>query len=284
MKPRQRSTSELTYLEANGLRFALYDDGEGPLVLLLHGFPDTAETWADLRPRLVEQGYRVVTPFMRGYAPTERPDEAPTVRTLSKDVIALIDALGEEAAIVVGHDWGAIATYGAAALASERIEKICSVAICHPAAIKPSLKLLFNFPHFLTLNLPGAVRRVQKKNFAYLEKLYRQWSPAWDLDDSELDAVRQSFRQPGTTEAAISYYKVMRRLPEKFFLQPVDVPTLGIAGDTDPGITTSHFEKARRFIAADYEVATLQGGHFVHRESPEEFARTLLDWLGPPKR
>lgn len=266
-------------IEANGLRFAAYDEGDGPLVVLLHGFPDTADTWAHLRPALVDNGYRVVAPYMRGYAPTEIPDKAPTVQTLAEDVVGLIEACGHDEATVVGHDWGAIAAYGATALAPDRIERLCAVAIPHPASIRPSPGLLWTARHFLALNLPGAGRRIRKNEFAYIEKLYRRWSPTWDFDDTVLDPVQTSLGESGSAEAAASYYRVARRRPEKLVGRSIDVPTLAIWGTDDPFLDDEDLERARRFFTDDYQTASCAGGHFVHRESPDEFNDRLLSWL-----
>src|ERR1700733_14905028 len=111
------------FVDANGLKFAYFEEGKGPLVLLLHGFPDTAHTWDAVRPALAAAGYRAVSPFLRGYAPTEIPtgreyDPDP----LGQDGLALIEALGERRAIGVGHDWGATAAYAAASLGPEKVE------------------------------------------------------------------------------------------------------------------------------------------------------------------
>src|SRR6201989_2550038 len=95
------------FVDANGLTFAYLEEGSGPLVLMLHGFPDTAHTWDDLRSRIAAKGYRAVSPFMRGYRPTGVPASDPDQETLVRDALALIDALGADEAIVIGHDWGA---------------------------------------------------------------------------------------------------------------------------------------------------------------------------------
>src|ERR1700751_4840363 len=103
------------FVEANGLKFAYIEEGSGPLVLLLHGFPDTAHTWDDLRPRLADKGYRAVRTFIRGYHHSAVPDRDPDQETLALDPLAMIEALGARDAIVIAHDWGAAAGYGAAA-------------------------------------------------------------------------------------------------------------------------------------------------------------------------
>src|SRR3569623_1177323 len=98
---------EPRFVQANGLRFSLLEEGRGPLVLLGHGFPDTAHTWDAVRPKLAARGFHAVSPFMRGYAPTSAPDGDLELSDLARDVLAFIDALGESKAIVVGHDVGA---------------------------------------------------------------------------------------------------------------------------------------------------------------------------------
>src|SRR6202161_4476444 len=118
----------INFIDANGLRFAYLEEGSGPLVLLLHGFPDTAHTWDDLRPRIAAKGYRAVSPYMRGYQPTAIPARDADQETLARDPLALIDALGASEAVVIGHDWGASAAYGAAALGPDRVKKLFVLA------------------------------------------------------------------------------------------------------------------------------------------------------------
>ena len=114
-------------ISANGLEFACLTDGpeDGPLALCLHGFPDTAHTWRYLLPELASAGYHAVAPFLRGYAPTElAPDGSYQVGALVRDANALHDALGaDDRAVIVGHDWGALATYGAVAHRPDRWRK-----------------------------------------------------------------------------------------------------------------------------------------------------------------
>jgi len=106
-------TDAIHFVDANGLNFAYLENGSGPLVLMLHGFPDTAHSWDDLRPRIAAKGYRAVSPFMRGYHPSAIPDRDTDQETLARDPLALIEALGARDAIIIGHDWGALAGYAA---------------------------------------------------------------------------------------------------------------------------------------------------------------------------
>src|SRR5687768_14216442 len=120
-------------IEANGLLFGYLEAGphDGPLALCLHGFPDSAWTWRHLLPDLAHAGYRAVAPFMRGYAPTEVPaDGRYQSGALVADACALHEALGGDGrAVILGHDWGAIATYGAAAHQPDRWSKVVAGAV-----------------------------------------------------------------------------------------------------------------------------------------------------------
>src|SRR5262249_42790209 len=146
--------------------FAYLEQGDGPLVLLLHGFPDTPHTWDDVRPRIVAKGFRVVTPWTRGYAPTQVPERDADLETLARDGLALIDALGSEQAIVVGHDWGGATAYAMASLQPARVKKLFVVGVPHPATIKFSLSAIWKVRPFLLYKLRGAPRRFARNDFA----------------------------------------------------------------------------------------------------------------------
>jgi pimeloyl-ACP methyl ester carboxylesterase len=271
-------------VQANGLRFECLDEGRGPLVLLLHGFPDTAHTWDRTRPALAEAGYRAVSPFMRGYAPTAIPRDGDyRLDTLARDVAALVEALGEEQAIVIGHDWGATAAYGAAILFPERVRFLVTIAIPHPASLRPSPVLLWKGRHFLALRRRGAAERVRAGDFAYVGELLHRWSPAWDVPAGESSAVKRAFGEPGCLEAAIGYYRAIGlRLPASQ-RGHIRMPAVAFAGVTDFAVRPADFERARRFYLDSYEVVPLPGGHFLHREHPDEFHAELLARL-PPAR
>lgn len=264
------------FVEANGLRHAYFEEGEGPLVILLHGFPDTPHTWDASRPALAAAGYRVVTPFLRGYAPSGIPDEDTTVRTQGEDVLALIEALGEETAVVVGHDWGASAAYAAAALGPERVTRLVTVAIPHPASIKPTLALAWAARHFLLLKLPGAVGRFRRDDFAMTDYLCKRWSPTWDFGAEDMEAIKNAFAAPGCLDATLGYYrKAPVQVPR--WLRKIEVPTVTFAGADDPALDPADYEPARRYFPAGYELVTLPGGHFLHLEGPDQFVPALVD-------
>ena len=266
----------LQYVQANGLRFAYFEEGTGPLVLLLHGFPDTAHTWDDVRPALASAGFRAVSPFMRGYAPTEIPAlEAFDPDTLGGDALALIQALGEEQAVVVGHDWGASAAYSAAGLEPGRLRMLITVAIPQPASMIPTPSLIWAVRHFFSLSRSGAAAWIRKGNFEHVDELVQRWSPTWKVPAGETDAVKAAFAEPGCLEAALGYYRALTLRPPATQRRKVVVPAAAFAG-TDDMVAPAAYERARARYESRYEIVTMPGGHFMHREHPEHFSRELV--------
>jgi pimeloyl-ACP methyl ester carboxylesterase len=269
----------LRYVEANGLRFAYFEAGSGPLVLLLHGFPDTPHTWDDLRPRLAAKGFRAVSPYLRGYHPSGIPPRDADQETLARDPLALIDALGARDAVVIGHDWGASAAYGAAALGADRVKRLVVLAIPHPATLRPSPKKLWGARHFAAYKLPGAANRFARNDFAALPAICRRWSPTWEPDPREFDAVRECFANRASLHAAFGYYRRLSPIPSASLRTRITVPTVVFAGLDDPVVEPSDFRRAGRMFESEYIVEEVPGGHFLHREHPETFAGRLLAHL-----
>lgn len=266
------------FITANGLRFAYEEAGSGPLVLLIHGFPDTPKTWDATAAALASAGYRAVCPYTRGYAPTEVPADARyDAETLGRDVIGLIAALGERDAIVVGHDWGASAAYAAAQLAPERVRFLVTVAIPHPASIRPWPRILWGARHMFAFQSRRAEEHVRKDDFALIDALVRRWSPAWQLlPPEETLAVKEIFRRPECLSAALGYYRALRLQLPKPLRKRIRVPSAVFSGQDDPALRLSDYERARGFYVTGCEIIHMPGGHFLHREHPERFIEELL--------
>ncbi len=270
------SDDPVRFVEADGLRFGYLESGSGPLVLLVHGFPDTAHSWDATRPALAAAGWRAVAPFTRGYAPTEVPSaEAYDADTLGRDLIALVRALGAESVVIVGHDWGASAAYAAAALEPRCVELLVTVAIPHPAAIVPTPRVIWAVRHFFALRRKSAVRRVAAHDFAYIDELVRRWSPTWNLPRDESNAVKAVFRDPRSLDAALGYYRALRPWLPASHRVKIGVPTVSFAGDDDV-MPAAAYERAASRFTGPYEVIRMPGGHFMHREHPDVFNRHLL--------
>ena len=200
-------------VQAGELEFAyLRAGGDGPLALCLHGFPDTPHTWRHLLPRLAERGYRAVAPFSRGYAPTGVPsDGVYQTGALAADANALHDALGGDGdAVIIGHDWGAVATYGAAAHEPHRWARVVGLAVPPAGAVAAAFVsnvdqlqrswYMFFFQH------PLSDLIVPANDFAFVERLWSQWSPGFDAS-TDLPHVRQSLADPANLQAALGYYR-----------------------------------------------------------------------------
>lgn len=267
----------MDFVVANGVRFAYLTRGSGPLVLLLHGFPDSAYTWDHLMPELAAAGFHAVAPFMRGYFPTEIPrDGAYDADTLGRDAIALIEALGVERAVVIGHDWGAIAGYAAATLGPHRVSLLVTLGIPHPRTIRPTPRLAWSMRHVFTLRVPGAGQRLRANDFAYVDELWRRWSPSWrHLPASETAHAKDALRAPGSAEAACAYYAALGPRRPASLRDPITVPTVAFTGDDD-GVPHRWYERARRLFTSSYEVVQVPGGHFMHREHPREVNAELV--------
>lgn len=281
-------------VKARGIDFHTLETGEGPLVLCLHGFPDLARTFSAQLPALAAAGFRAVAPFMRGYAPTPAaPDGRYQSAALAADAIALIEALGYEDAVVFGHDWGAVAGYGAAIAAPQRVRKLITVSVPHAAQVMTAFTAnyaqLKRSWYMFFFQSPLADVAVARDDYAFLERLWRDWSPGWGYPPEEMAALKDAFRRPGVLEAALGYYRAMFN-PElqdpalaslqSRMMEPVDVPTLCIHGADDGCIGVEVLEGMADLFPRGLRVEVIPGaGHFVHRERPEMVNRLALDFL-----
>ncbi len=263
-------------IEANSVRFAYLASGSGPLVLLVHGFPDTAHTWDLVRPAIAAAGFRAVALFTRGIAPTSIPaDGEYGSAMLGRDLLALITALGESSAIIVGHDWGASAAYAAAAIDPARVKKLITVGIPHPGSARLTPRVLWMVRHFFRFQFPDAEALVKRDDFAHVDELVRRWSPAWDVPRGETDAVKAAFREPGCLKAALGYYRALKRGIPREHKKRILVDSVAFAG-LDDNVEVAAYEHARKMFSKRYDIVQMRGGHFMHREHPEVFERELL--------
>jgi len=277
------------YIRANGMEFAYLEVGEGPLVLCLHGFPDTAWSMAALLRRLSAAGFRAVAPFMRGYPPSAVPDDRDySVMALGRDVIALVEHFGAQDAMVVGHDWGAGAAYSAAALRPDRIKRIVTAAVPHLRRflLRPSREQLRASHYMFKFQLPGwPERRIRENDFAWLRDLARNWSPGWEPTDEYFGPVKAAFSDPARLKAALGYYRalplsMMRREAWQFLLKPIHVPARVIYGETDACILPASFLDQEHLFGDRYELVGIpKAGHFMHLEAADVFADRVIEFL-----
>ena len=286
-------------VDANGVTFHYLEAGQGPLVLCLHGFPDNAHTYGALLPALARAGFRGVAPFMRGYAPTSpSPDRRYQSVLLAQDCIALLTALATGPAFVVGHDWGATAAYGAAALAPERIERLVTIGAAHPAAVRGRLATRYERHkgvwHAYFFQMPFAEQVVAANDFAFLEDWWRDASPEYD-PAPVIERVKATFRQPGVVTAALDYYRhtfhpanrdpALQALQERASSAPTAVPTLALHGTRDRPGRLEAFEGMDDLFSKGLEKVVFPGaGHFVHIERPDDVNRRIVDFFQATQR
>jgi pimeloyl-ACP methyl ester carboxylesterase len=283
---------------ANDVEFSYLEWGPatGPLALLLHGFPDSAHTWRHLGPVLADRGFHAVAPFMRGYAPTAVPaDGRYQTGALVKDAVALHEVLGGDGrAVLVGHDWGAIAAYGAAALDPDRWSRVVTAAVPPMGAMGAGFLsydqlrrswYMFYFQH------PLADAVVPMDDLAFIDRLWADWSPGYDAAE-DLDLLKPSLRDPANLAAALGYYRAsFGSAPPDPALQaeqdavsrPTPQPTLYLHGQDDGCVGAELAEQAPAFLPAEgSQVEVMQGvGHFLHLEQPRVVNQLVADFLDP---
>jgi pimeloyl-ACP methyl ester carboxylesterase len=285
----------ITTIAANGLEFACLTDGpdDGPLALCLHGFPDSAHTWRYLLPELAAAGFHAVAPFLRGYAPTSlAPDGHYQVGALVQDANALHEVLGGgNDAVLVGHDWGALATYGAVAHQPARWRRAVTAAVPPTASIGMSLltyaQLQKSWYMFFFLS-PLAEAALPLDDYSFLGDLWRDWSPGYD-GEWDVARVKDSIGDPERIVAAISYYRAMwdptLQAPEladeqTAALLPTPKPTLYLHGRDDQCMLLSSMGSPLDFLAEGSVVEVIDdAGHFLHVERPDVVNRAILDFL-----
>jgi pimeloyl-ACP methyl ester carboxylesterase len=282
-------------ITANGIDFAYLEDGSGPLALCLHGFPDTAWGWESLASDLVEAGFRAVAPFMRGYAPTQiPPDGRYQSGALATDAIALHEALGgDETAVIVGHDWGALAAYGATNHTPDRWRRAV-IASIPPAEIMMPLLMSYdvlknNFWYQFVLCTPLADLAVAMNDLEFIERLWADWSPGYD-GSAHLDRVKQALRDPGNLSAALGYYRQtlggveqdpsLAEIQAATF-QPPGLPTLYLHGADDGCAPCPEPADLDRLFSVDgSRVEIVDGaGHFLQYEQPDRVNASIVEFL-----
>jgi pimeloyl-ACP methyl ester carboxylesterase len=280
------------YADLGDVRLHYVEAGEGPLVLLLHGFPQFWYQWRHQVPALVEAGFRVVAPDMRGYNLSDKPlgVRAYRVELLARDVERLILACGEGTAHMVGHDWGAIAAWIAAMRYPERVERLAILNVPHPARfldglLSPMQLLRSSYMFFFQIpRLPEEV--IRAGDFALLRSaLGRDPVRPGALTAEDIERYIQAIARPGALTATINYYRALLRYPgePRALLQRVEAPVLVIWGERDRFLSRRLAEPPRLWVPNLLGVKRLpDASHWVVEDRPLEVNTLLLDFLRSP--
>jgi pimeloyl-ACP methyl ester carboxylesterase len=306
------------FVQANGLRMHIVEAGTGPLVLLLHGFPEIASTWRHQLRALADAGYHAVAPDQRGFGKTDCPErvDAYTILHLVGDVVGLLDTLGEPHAVVVGHDWGAPVAWNAALLRPDRVRAVVGMSV--PArqrtAFPPTegMRRVFGDEYYqLRFQQPSVAERDfgpdvrgSLRTLMYAASgdapPERRWqpasggpflsgladpgvAPAW-LDDDHLDALTAAFTRTGF-RGGLSWYANLDRsweLAAAFAGMTIRQPAMFLVGDADPGYVGNRtaIENLSNVLPGLRRTVILPGcGHWIGEERPAEVNTALVEFL-----
>lgn len=289
------SAIDILTLEHEGMRFSARATGEGPLVLMLHGFPDDFHSFDAQMEAIAAEGYRVVAPMMRGYETSScSPRDLYHLIHLASDVFAWMKLLKAKQCHLVGHDWGALTSYVAVALQPKKFASLTTLAIPH---LRRSLQGVAGVPsqlvkssYILLMQFQKASEAiVERDDYAFIETLWRRWSPSWQYAPADIEQVKSTFRADGVTHAATQYYRCLlqplslsTQQSWRLLTSRVSVPTLAITGEQDGCMDSRLYDSLMREqdFENGLEVCKLpNAGHFLHREAPVEVNGLILDWI-----
>jgi pimeloyl-ACP methyl ester carboxylesterase len=285
-------------VSANGTRFHIAENGDGPLVLLLHGFPEFWWTWRRQLSTLAAAGFRAVALDLRGFGGSDKPPRGYDLITAASDAAGLIRSLGEANAVVVGHDWGGMIAWSMAAYFPKVVRRLAVVSAPHPLRLRSSV--VFDpfgqgksSGYAFGFQLPILPERQLLKHHAErVGEILASWSgPGWP-DPATEETYRAAMCLPSVAHSALEYHRWLLRSrlrPDgvrygRAMRSPVQAPTLQIHGSLDSCIRPRTARGSGGFVDAPYRWRLLDGaGHFPHEELPERFDLELSSWLADPE-
>ncbi len=263
-------------VEVNGLTLAVHDEGEGPPVLLVHGFPDCHDVWRKQIPVLAAAGFRVIALDTRGCGDSDAPKGSRNYRpeVLAADFAGLLDALGIDKVRLVGHDMGAVMSWQFCMRHPERIDRYVAMSVGHPSAYaSASLEQKLKGWYVLAMQLRGiaqwGLRAFGWKGLRALTR-YAEEVPRWI----------ERLSRPGRLTAAVSYYRgiIGLILPRRW--PSIRVPTLGVWSDGDLFLAESQMLESQKFVDAPWRYERIDGAnHWLQLTAPERVNALLLDYL-----
>lgn len=281
---------------ANGARFHVAVAGDGPLVLLLHGFPQFWWAWRHQLPALAAAGYRAAAMDLRGFGASDKPPRGYDPRTLAEDAAGVIRSLGERDAVVVGQGLGGLVAWTLSVVHPRQVRRLVAVSMPHPRRLRRAhltdARQVRASRHVLGYQRPLVPeRRLVADDGQEVGDLLRAWAgPGFPDTDTEA-RYRQAAQIPGVAHSALESYRwAVRSMPRsdgvryaRRMSSPVTVATLQVHGALDRCVLPSSAQGSGRYVEADYRFHLMHGvGHFPPEEAPAEFDALLLGWLADP--
>jgi pimeloyl-ACP methyl ester carboxylesterase len=278
------------FVAANGGRFHVAEAGDGPLVLLLHGFPQFWWAWREQLPALAAAGYHAVAMDLRGYGGSDKPPRGYDTPTLTADVAGVVRALGAGRAVVVGHDWGAWIAWSMPALQPRVTEAVGVLSMGHPLTMRHSVaggRQLRATGRLLKFQLPITPERSLAQGSGVVDVL-TAWSAPGAIAGETVHRYQRAMQLPFVAHTSMEYYRwvvrsVLRRDGRRFAAavrRPLDVPVLQLHGGLDPWVLPETAAASRRWVTGPMTYRVLpEAGHFLPDEAPAEVSAALLGWL-----
>jgi epoxide hydrolase 4 len=278
------------FVEANGIRFHVEVDGDGPLIVLLHGFPQSSYMWRDTGPELAKRGFRTAAPDTRGIGQTERPDRIDEYRLeiLGDDVAALIGALGAQKAHLIGHDWGGLIAWETAFNHPEVVDRLITVngppGHIIPRRWRNRLRQLGHSWYAFYFSLPRNPERFLTRGHSQImPRLLR----GGDFSPEEIAVYRDAICQPGAARAGLAYYRAwvrgLRGNVARLRGRTVSAPTLVIWGEQDPSLGVYLTEDMDRYVRGPLRIVRLpEENHWFIQNQPERFIEMVTAFLHDP--
>ncbi|KRV47564.1 alpha/beta hydrolase [Wenjunlia vitaminophila] len=282
---------------ANGARFHITEAGEGPLVLLLHGFPQFWWAWRHQLTALADAGYRAVAMDLRGVGGSDRTPRGYDPVNLALDVCGVIRSLGEHDAALVGHDLGGYLAWTAAVMRPKLIRRLAVCSMPHPrrwrSAMVKDPRQTAAGSYVLGFQRPWVPeRQLVADDAALVGRIVHDWSGPRKPREETLWTYRRAIQIPSTAHCSIEPYRWMVRSllrPDGFqfnrrMRRPVRVPTLHLHGSLDPVMRTRSAAGSSQYVEAPYRWRLFEGlGHFPPEEDPVVFSTELVNWLKDPE-
>jgi pimeloyl-ACP methyl ester carboxylesterase len=257
--------------------------GEGPTVLLLHGWPDTSALWDQVVPELVEAGYRVAAPDLRGCGLSDKPTdlERYKMRHLIGDVASIVAALGEEKVTLVGHDWGANLAWATAAYREDLVDRLCVVSVGHPTSFcSAGLEQQVKSWYTLLFHFEGLGEAFLRKNDY---EVMRRW-----LGHPRAEDVIRELERDGQMTAHLKWYRA-NLAPDTFVappstLPPIEVPVLGLWSSGDYALSERQMTNSKAYCAKGFTYVRFEGqGHWLPLEAPRELSHEVTQFCSVPR-